>query len=91
MPLHLRATDHRDTKLKEMFSRLAGTEQILQPWDLQDMLTSALSTGILVMLMANSFYHNDFIDLSPVFSLDECRALVSMLDVSALLLTMLRI
>ena len=35
----------RHTKLEDMFSRLAGTDGGIQPWELQDMLTSALSTG----------------------------------------------
>ena len=34
-----------NTKLKEMFSRLAGADEEIDPEELQDMLTTALTTG----------------------------------------------
>ena len=34
-----------DTRLEEMFTRLAGADGEIDPEELQDMLTSALTTG----------------------------------------------
>lgn len=58
--------DPRKAQLKAMFSRLAGDDGEVDAEELQDILTTTLTKN-----MGDS-----------VFSLDACRAMISMLDVS---------
>lgn len=58
--------DAKKAKLKAMFSRLAGDDGEVDAEELQDILTTALTKNM----------------GSSVFSLDACRAMISMLDVS---------
>lgn len=58
--------DPRKAQLKAMFSRLAGDDGEVDAEELQDILTTTLTKN-----MGGS-----------VFSLDACRAMISMLDVS---------
>lgn len=58
--------DPKRAQLKAMFSRLAGDDGEVDAEELQDILTTTLTKN-----MGGS-----------VFSLDACRAMISMLDVS---------
>ena len=60
------SSDPRMAKMKAMFTKLAGDDGEIDGEELQDMLTASLSQ-----------------DLSgSVFSLEACRSMISMLDVS---------
>ena len=58
-------TNPRKAQVKAMFSRLAGDDGEVDAEELQDILTASLSKDM----------------GSSVFSLDACRAMISMLDV----------
>ena len=58
--------DPRKAQLKAMFSRLAGDDGEVDAEELQDILTTTLTKNL----------------GGSVFSLDACRAMISMLDVS---------
>lgn len=72
----------REAQLREMFTRLAGSDNEIDSEELQDILTASLSKGMCVIIIyCNTFFtHIDMI--SSVFSIDACRSMIAMLDVS---------
>ena len=68
-----------------MFSRIAGDDNEVDSEELQDLLTTSLSKGRQGGREEGNGVIVFFLDLSSsVFSIDACRAMIAMLDVSSI-------
>ena len=78
-------------QVREMFNRLAGSDNEIDAEELQDILTICLKQGIsqpIVMTCVNLHDHIiHFTDkLNTVFDIAACRLMIAILDVSLMVL-----
>ena len=66
------------------FQRLAGEDGEIDSEELQDILTTSLCKGMLTTVSPTSttFFYVLCLDTKLTFSLDACRSMIAMLDVS---------